>query len=203
MSRPDGEVGEPPSTIPSFTRKAVYFGWLFEGGLILFAFGLGGLVKESPLATLKWDLAALGLGILASGPMLLGLIVLMWLPVRPVRRLTQLLDQFGRPFFAPYTVFDLAVLSLIAGFGEEMLFRAVIQGAIDHRFGAWIALSIASVLFGLAHAITPTYVALATLAGIYLGGMWMLSENLLAVIVAHALYDFLALVYLLRVRAPA
>jgi membrane protease YdiL (CAAX protease family) len=203
MSVPDGPVDEPAPTILEFTRRAVYVGWLFEGSLALIAFGLGWLVKESPLATLKWDLAALGLGVLATGPMLVGLIALMWLPIRNVRRLTQFLDEFGRPFFASYTILDLAVLSAVAGFGEEMLFRGVIQGAVGHRFGPWIGLSVASVLFGLAHSITPTYIVLATSAGLYLGTVWMLSENLLTVIVAHALYDFLALVYLLRVKATA
>jgi membrane protease YdiL (CAAX protease family) len=94
----------------------------------------------------------------------------------------------------------LGVLSLLAGFGEEMLFRAVVQGAAAHRIGIWSAWVVASLLFGLMHAVTPTYVVLATLAGLYLGGVWLLTENLTVVIVAHAFYDFLALIYMLRVK---
>jgi membrane protease YdiL (CAAX protease family) len=183
-----------------FTRNAVYFGWLFEGGLIVISLGLGWLLNEPPLATLRWDLAAFGLGVAATGPMLLGLLLLTWLPIRPVQRLMHVFDEIGRPFFARYTILDLAVLSLLAGFGEEMLFRGVIQGAVEHKFGPWIALAAAGVLFGLMHAVTPTYVLLAMLAGVYLGGVWMLTENLLVVILAHTLYDFLALTYLLRVK---
>jgi membrane protease YdiL (CAAX protease family) len=52
------------------------------------------------------------------------------------------------------------------------------------------------------HALTPTYALLAVLAGAYLGGVWLLSGNLLVVIVAHGIYDFVALLYLLRLTPP-
>jgi len=200
MSGPEREFEKQVEANRPFTRNAVYFGWLFEAGLVGVAFGLGWLLNESPLTTMKWDLAGLGLGIAATGPMLLGLVVLTWLPIPALRRMTHLFDEIGRPFFTPYTILDLGVLSLLTGFGEEMLFRGVIQGAVAHKFGIWVALAGASVLFGLMHALTPTYVLLATLAGLYLGGVWVVTENLLVVVVAHALYDFLALVYLLRVK---
>jgi membrane protease YdiL (CAAX protease family) len=45
-------------------------------------------------------------------------------------------------------------------------------------------------------------VVLAAAIGLYLGWLFDLSGNLLLVIVAHALYDFVILVYLQR-RAPA
>jgi membrane protease YdiL (CAAX protease family) len=54
------------------------------------------------------------------------------------------------------------------------------------------------VIFGLLHPITPGYILIAGLMGAYLGGLWMLNGNLLTVMVAHALYDFVALVLLLR-----
>ena len=46
--------------------------------------------------------------------------------------------------------------------------------------------------------ITPTYGVLAALIGVYLGWVWLASGNLLAPVVAHALYDFVALVVLVR-----
>ena len=58
----------------------------------------------------------------------------------------------------------------------------------------WPGLAVASLLFGLLHPITPTYVAIAALLGAYLGAVWLATGNLLTVIVAHALYDFVALV---------
>jgi membrane protease YdiL (CAAX protease family) len=64
--------------------------------------------------------------------------------------------------------------------------------------GPWAALALVSVLFGLVHPITPAYAVLATLAGAYLGWAYLASGNLLVPVLAHALYDFTALVYLLR-----
>ena len=96
------------------------------------------------------------------------------------------------------------MIATLAGLGEEMLFRGVVQGAIAHRLdgeaGMWIALLVAGVLFGLGHCITVTYALLAGLIGIYLGAIWRLTDNLLVPIIAHAAYDFAALVYLVRIR---
>ena len=49
-----------------------------------------------------------------------------------------------------------------------------------------------------AHAITPTYFALASLAGGYLGWVYALTGDIAAPIVAHAAYDFVALLVLVR-----
>jgi membrane protease YdiL (CAAX protease family) len=72
-------------------------------------------------------------------------------------------------------------------------------------FSRWLGIrwgwSAASVLFGLLHPITPGYIVLATLLGAYLGAIWIYNGNLLSVMVAHAVYDFVALWYLLR-REP-
>ena len=53
--------------------------------------------------------------------------------------------------------------------------------------------------FGGMHAITFSYVVLATLVGVYLGCVWLWADhNLLAIVITHALYDFIALLWLLR-----
>jgi uncharacterized protein len=197
--------GEPDKTdrLPEFTRRAVYFGLLFEGSLSLLALLLGWLFGQPPLATVQFDLAGIGLGIVATLPMLAGFVLISWLPLPPFQRLLRVFAEFGRPFFAAFTVLDLAGLSLVAGVGEELLFRGMVQAVLDRWWGAWAALPVASLLFGLLHALTPTYAVLATLAGLYLGGVWLLTGNLLVVIVAHALYDFIALAYLLRFKGKS
>jgi len=50
--------------------------------------------------------------------------------------------------------------------------------------------------------LTPTYAILATLIGVYFGGLVLWTENLLPAIIAHGVYDFAALVYLTRVGSP-
>jgi membrane protease YdiL (CAAX protease family) len=94
----------------------------------------------------------------------------------------------------------LVLISLLAGLGEEMLFRGVLQGFAARWLGPTVGLVIGSALFGLLHPITWTYGLLATGLGLYLGVVWLVSDNLLVVVIAHALYDFLVLVYLLRIQ---
>jgi membrane protease YdiL (CAAX protease family) len=104
--------------------------------------------------------------------------------------------------FAPLSLPQLALICALAGLGEELFFRALLQGGLAQLIDPQAALLIASAVFGLLHMITPTYALLATLLGIYLGGCWMLADNLLVPIVAHGFYDFVALVYLLRINPP-
>jgi membrane protease YdiL (CAAX protease family) len=92
------------------------------------------------------------------------------------------------------------VLSAIAGFSEELLFRGVIQPWLESSWGMTAGLLVSNIIFGLAHAVTPLYAVLATLVGIYLslsldyGG----DRNLLLPMVIHGLYDFLAFMALIR-----
>jgi membrane protease YdiL (CAAX protease family) len=55
-----------------------------------------------------------------------------------------------------------------------------------------------NVIFGLAHFVTPTYALLAGILGGYLGWLFTVSGNLLAPIIAHGLYDFLAFLVVAR-----
>jgi membrane protease YdiL (CAAX protease family) len=95
---------------------------------------------------------------------------------------------------------ELALVALLAGVGEELLFRGVVQHAAAERWGAGAGLVIASLAFGFAHPLSLTYIVLAATIGFYLGWLWLASGNLLVPIVAHGLYDFIALIYL-RYRA--
>jgi membrane protease YdiL (CAAX protease family) len=62
----------------------------------------------------------------------------------------------------------------------------------------FIALVLTSVAFGLAHFLTLSYALLAALAGLYLGALYWAGGNLVIPIVAHALYDLVALLQLAR-----
>ncbi|MBI4489103.1 MAG: CPBP family intramembrane metalloprotease [Deltaproteobacteria bacterium] len=174
-------------------RLAIFF----EGGLLVVAWGLGWLL-ESPLfeqVYLRWE--AIAWGIVATFPPLLGAWWCAHTKWGPFLRLMREVEERLIPLFADCSRFELAVISLLAGLGEEGLFRGVIQTALADGLGPWGALVVTSVLFGLGHLITPTYAVLAGLIGLYLGGLLMAYGNLLAVVVAHALYDFLALIYLI------
>jgi membrane protease YdiL (CAAX protease family) len=176
----------------------------FEGALAVSAVGLGWLVGQRPLATLGWDWSAAGWGIAATLPLLAMLWVCVKSPWRPLRRIVEVLDESIVPLLGHCRVIDLAVIAALAGLGEEMLFRGVVQTAIGGwvggEAGQWIALAAAAGLFALAHSITVMYLVLAGLIGLYLGGIWLATGNLLVPIIAHAMYDFVALVYFVKTR---
>ncbi|HXG08437.1 MAG TPA: CPBP family intramembrane glutamic endopeptidase [Gemmataceae bacterium] len=176
----------------------VLLGAGFEGSFVGLAVLLGLLLGQPPLEHFRWSLTDAGWGVAASVPMLAGALALMRWPVGPLARIKQFTDEVLRPLFAPCTVADLALISLLAGLGEEMCFRGVLQPVFMRWLGPISGLALASALFGLMHPITAAYVVLAALVGVYLGWLYNLSGNLLLVIVAHALYDFVLLVYLQR-----
>lgn len=98
-------------------------------------------------------------------------------------------------------VWSIVAVGLLAGVGEELLFRAALQ--------EWLGLFWASILFGLAHSGTArlhegvglgkiAYLLIAVIAGVLLGMLYQ-SVGLLASMVAHAAFD----IAILRVLAPA
>jgi hypothetical protein len=137
-----------PSRIP------VYLGIAFEAGLVLLAWPLGWLLGTSPYATLHWTISGLLLGLLATLPMVTGFFLLLQASHPSIQRIRQIFNDIVIPFLGACKWFELAVLSLMAGIGEEMLFRGVAQGALDNLLGPWLGLALASVLFGLLHALT-------------------------------------------------
>lgn len=83
---------------------------------------------------------------------------------------------------------DLFLISALAGFAEELLFRGIIQ--------VKLGIVAASVIFGLFHFISPAYVVIATIMGLYIGILFHLYESLLIPVELHFIYDLGALVYL-------
>lgn len=109
------------------------------------------------------------------------------------------MESLLRPLFGKWSILQLAIISLCAGISEEAFFRGAIQGSLAERVGVITALVLASGLFGAFHLITWTYAIIAALIGAYLGLLWIWTGNLLTPMITHAVYDFVALVYFLRV----
>ena len=168
--------------------------------LVLAALGLvlGAIAGVAPLSSLSWSLRDIGLGALATLP-LLALFHVAWRsPAAILRKIRDELERFLPEMFAGTSAFGLAVVSLAAGVGEEVLFRGFAQAWFATMLGSCSGLVMASLLFGAAHPITAGYVVIATLMGAYLGALWLASGNLLVPIVTHALYDLVVLRILLR-----
>lgn len=194
---------QPP---PNFALMAA----VFEGGLVVLAVAVGWFVGQYPLESFPRTQTGIARGVAWGAVATLPPLALLWLclkcPIRPFAELVRVVDELLVPLFRGCRMLELAVICVLAGLGEEMLFRGVVQAAVTDwvggRLGVWIGLAAAAVLFGLVHRITWTYVLLAGLIGVYLGGIWIVTENLLVPITAHAAYDFLVLVYLVKVRKP-
>jgi membrane protease YdiL (CAAX protease family) len=190
-----------PEIIPR--RQLVLLGVLFEGGLGGVAWLLGWALGQPCCETWHWDPRDAALGAAAALPMLLVFGVCLAWPIGPLRRIKKFSDEIIRPLFAPCSLLELALISVCAGIGEELLFRGVLQAAFSRWFLPWPGLAAASLLFGLLHPFTLTYILLATAMGAYLGLVWIAAGNLLVASVAHGLYDFLILAFLVRSPDPS
>ncbi|MBI2087264.1 MAG: CPBP family intramembrane metalloprotease [Deltaproteobacteria bacterium] len=170
---------------------------VFEGGLIVLAVALGWLLGSPPFARVSLSWSAVGSGLAATLLPLAGLWRLAHSRWRPFRRL--MIDvQKIVGIFVGSSYSEIAFISLLAGLGEEGFFRGVVQSALAGLIGPTGALLIASALFGLGHFVTPTYALVAGVFGLYLGALLFVTGNLVPAIIVHALYDFFALIYLLR-----
>ncbi len=171
---------------------------VFEGVLIAVAWAMGWAL-ETPLSGrvfLRWE--DLGWGAMATVPPLLAMLACTRLPWKALRCLMKEVDENIIPLFSRASSLQLILLSLLAGIGEEALFRGVLLGWLGSLMNCWVALGITSVLFGLGHLITSTYAFLAALLGLYMGALVLAYDNVLVAMVTHALYDYVALIYLLR-----
>jgi len=183
---------------PSPRGPVIISAVLVEGGLAVTAWWLGNWWGYPPGDALALTWSATLWGLAAVLPMLA---LMLWVERsawRPWRRLMAVVRRQIAPLFADCSYADLALISALAGLGEEAMFRGVIQPALTPWLGLLPALLVTSVLFGAAHMITPGYFLLATAMGAYLGYLAIATGNLLAPIIAHAVYDFLALAHMVR-----
>lgn len=170
---------------------------------MVIAAGLGWVLQQPWWADMHWSLPDTAAGLLASLPPFLLFLILLRSSCRPLMDIRSFLESELAPIFAGWSLARLAILSLLAGVGEEVLFRGVLQGWLSRAWGTVPGVITASILFGSAHPMSRAYILLAGLIGAYLGVLWLATGNLLAPVVTHASYDFIALVYFLRVYWPA
>lgn len=170
---------------------------LLEAGLAPTSLILGWLFGHNPLKDFSWSKDGAIAGVAAALPMLVFLTLTMRWPVGPLRRIKDFFDRELAPLLAGCGWSDFLIISVAAGVGEELLFRGLIQGGLTRMLGPVAGVLGAAVLFGLLHPVSLAYVVLATLLGAYLGVVWILTGNLLSVMITHGLYDFIALLILM------
>ena len=131
-------------------------------------------------------------------PLIVGYFILQALPFAPLQRIDQLVRELFQQHMSHLTLWQLSVIAILAGIGEELFFRGLIQLGLSAGLGVnvWLAILIASLIFGLAHAATLTYFLLAFVISIYFGFLFDYTGNLFVPIAIHALYDLFVFLYI-------
>jgi len=196
--------GQKMDNDPPQSQLIVAVAMVFEGGLGVIAIAVAWLLNFPLIDSIQLSVSAIVWGALAAIPAFAALILCVKCPLGPFVRLVQMVDEMLIPLFKSFSIADIAAVSILAGLGEELLFRGLCQGAVAKAVGGesgnWIGLIVGGILFGLAHPITFTYIIFAAFMGFYMGGLWIASGNLLVPITTHAIYDFVAIVYLAKIR---
>lgn len=205
MIRPDNPddptnyMSDSPNRLSLTHSQFLIAAALLEGGLVVVAFVLGWMVGHNPTETLSWNRNDFVLGVLTAGPLLLLLAVCLILPSQGIQQIREFLRDTIGPFLFRCRLMDLALLAALAGLCEEILFRGLVFQFL-RQFHPGLAIIVSNLLFGLAHLVTPLYALLAAMAGLYLTALMVIdpSSNLLLPIVAHAVYDFVAFLVIIR-----
>jgi membrane protease YdiL (CAAX protease family) len=175
---------------------------LVEGGLGLIAITLAWLfgvplrdMIPKPGVELVWAAAR---GAVVATIMLFVFYWLMHSPRPSLRLLREQVETLVREMFPSASAGQFALVAALAGIGEELLFRGVLQNLIGHWTRPVVGLIAASLLFGFAHALSKLYFAFAAIVGFCFGWLMLAYNDLVAPIIAHGLYDFVALAYIAR-----
>jgi uncharacterized protein len=178
---------------------------IFEGSMVLVALVIGWIFHLDVFHGLRATIPAVVVGVAgAIAPFVLLLASERW-KIPAIERIKILVVESLGPSLVACNWFDIILLALVAGIGEEVLFRGAVQPLLERWTASLsgsvaIALILSNVIFGLLHCVTPTYALLAGLMGVYFGLLLDAtgSRNLLGPILAHGLYDYLAFLLLIR-----
>ena len=176
---------------PAYFFRTAFF---FEANLAVVAVVLGWFIDVIPYQHLYFDNNAVSIGLLGTLPLFLIFAALYAHPIAGFEEIKQALIETLGQHLAQLRWYHLFALAAAAGLGEELLFRGTIQPWLENLGGYQFGLLASNVIFGLVHAITRMYAIITGLVGIYLGYLMDVSgeRNLLAPVLTHGLYDFLA-----------
>lgn len=133
-------------------------------------------------------------GFAVSSPLLVGLLLLRSSRGRLAKKLWDVPAELLGPALSRSSQAGLLGIALMAGVGEELLFRGLMQNWLEPA-GLPVALIIPNVLFGLLHCVNAAYAVAAGVTGLYFSILLHFSPevSLYSLMVAHAFYDYVAL----------
>ena len=124
---------------------------------------------------------------------------------------TSQLNQFKKELIVPICAaldpLSAIIVSVLAGLGEELFFRGLIQYELDRNFGLFFSLIVTNVTFSIVHfgpSVARFYQVflLYFLTGIFLSYFVLMFGSLIPVIIVHSLYNFLAITYVRHIYVP-
>jgi membrane protease YdiL (CAAX protease family) len=194
----------PWAIIPMGAWLWLFFRWLGGAG---FPRGTSqarrSLLRANALSTDLWPMAILAglVGLAALLPLLRIMSRLMTMPLeaQPITVPAQM------PFVTTFAL--LTMSSVVAGVGEESIFRGYVQGMIERRHGPALAIFLAGIFFGLGHfnhhpadviQMLPFYLAVSAVYG----GLTYATNSILPSIVLHVGGDVFSLTRLWTTGRP-
>ena len=188
-------------------NESLVYAVLFELGLGVFAIAVGLFLGVNPREHLVpwWDfggiLKSLALGAVVGTSLAIAMQVVSLLPFRSIQELDRRVQSQLKTLLGPMGIPELLLLSLSAGIGEELLFRGLIQGWWMSFYEnptmqeALPGILVSALCFGFAHPLSKAYIAIAFIAGVLFSVLYWATDDLLACVLAHGIYDAIICVY--------
>lgn len=178
-------------------RRALAVLLLGQGLLVAIAVGIGLIVFVDPFGNLRFGFVDIVMGVVGAGA-LLGAMGLSrrFLPGHEAlqQQMVKLLGKAG----VKLDWLAIVVMGCAAGFCEEVLFRGTLQVWATRDLGLLAGLVLPNIAFALLHPHSRLYVAYVFFIGLFLAALMLASGGLTAPVVAHGLYDIVALALLAR-----
>ncbi|MGF1543585.1 MAG: lysostaphin resistance A-like protein [Parvularculaceae bacterium] len=168
---------------------------MVAGTAAIFAIGAGVAAWGGvPLHRQLGDPArGIAIGVAATVPMAAALLWFMRAEAAAIRRFRNDQIEFLSGLGFRLTPFRVLLIGLVAGIGEEALFRGALQTLAAERLPLAAAIVAPNLLFGALHAKSWAYAVITALAGCWFGAAFVFAGSLWAPMVAHGLYDMVAL----------
>lgn len=179
--------------------QPVRFMQAFGSSLLVLALGVVLMLVFDPtlsaFGNMGWVSIPYGVGAGGLGYAVIFMITKVFLiRINSMRELMAKLSSLFRNFTWP----SIVIISIMAGLSEELLLRGVLQNKLVDWLNPTAGVVLASLVFGLMHFLSFTYVVVTFLLGLMFGLAYYFSESLAFVIVAHAVYDMFAFAVLVK-----
>lgn len=186
--------------IPSLSElpSTAYTMYLYGGSMLLSLLLMWGYcrMRGSKVAILRHHFHPLNSSAVLWGVVAITAISIIEEPLLsllPAEWMDIVMDRIGTGVYA------VCMTVVLAPIFEELIFRGVLLGNIRRRWGSMRAVFFSSLVFGAIHLI-PQQAINAFFVGIIIGGIYVMTDSILAVITLHAINN--ALSYILSVTLP-